>query len=92
MVVICGSVDCRTPADRGRENPNALYDYYSAKGTHTWRVRSVVWMIPNPVQSIAQVMVQLVCGPVSFKRTENKIKNGADDRSSTIQLSPSGVH
>jgi Glutamate-cysteine ligase len=30
--VICESVDCRTPAERGREDPNAPYEFYSAQG------------------------------------------------------------
>ena len=30
--VISESVDCRTPAERGREDPNAPYEYYNAKG------------------------------------------------------------
>jgi len=30
--IISESVDCRTPAERGREDPNAPYEYYNAKG------------------------------------------------------------
>ena len=30
--IISESVDCRTPAERGREDPNAPYDSYNAKG------------------------------------------------------------
>lgn len=30
--IISESVDCRTPAERGRNDPNAPYDYYTAKG------------------------------------------------------------
>jgi glutamate--cysteine ligase catalytic subunit len=30
--VISESVDCRTPAERGREDPNAPYEDYNAKG------------------------------------------------------------
>ena len=30
--VICESVDCRTPAERGRADPNAPYEDYSAEG------------------------------------------------------------
>jgi Glutamate-cysteine ligase len=30
--VICESVDCRTPAERGRDDPNAPYEFYNAQG------------------------------------------------------------
>jgi len=30
--IISESVDCRTPAERGREDPNSPYEYYNAGG------------------------------------------------------------
>lgn len=69
--IISESVDCRTPAERGRNDPNSPYEYYNAKGERR--------IYKSRYDSISTYIYQPPTAPSEMTSLGNRVLNMYND-------------